>query len=361
MFGGGEVWMLRTLEALRARGHSVLLCCRPDSEFLYQAKKADISTLEVNFRGDFDPLTIIRLAYYIRRYEIDIILTNMDKELRLSGLAAKLCGRKTAVIPRRGIDYPLKNTLRYRFAYNFLASRIIANSIATKRALLKNAPWLNAERIDVIYNGIEPEIFKEADGRALRVKWGVKDEDLVLGFVGQLDGRKGIGVLLSAYDSIRLKVQNAKLVFVGVGPLREMIESEIRSKGWQNHVILAGFMEEVPQVMKAIDVLALPSYWEGFGIVLIEAMAAQKPVISTNISSMPEIVENGETGYLIKPGDSEELAHFAIELLLNQNKRRAMGEKGQDRVYRLFSQNVMINHLEMLFKNEFRKQRQGNP
>lgn len=360
MYGGGEIWMLRTLVSLKAKGHSVMLCCRPGSELLFQAQKQNIETLEVNFRGDFDPLTIARLAFYIRRFKIDIILTNMDKELRLAGVAAKLSGRRTAIIPRRGIDYPLKNTLRYRFAYNYLANRIIANSIATKRALLKNAPWLKEDRIEIIYNGIDPEIFQNENGDLLRKKWGITDDELALGFVGQLDGRKGIGVLLSAFESIRLKVQNAKVVFVGVGPLREMIESEIRSKGWQNHVILAGFQDDVPKVMNAIDILVLPSYWEGFGIVLIEAMAARKPIISTNISSMPEIVENGETGYLIKPGNSEELAHFAIDLLLNNNKRKEMGEKGLDRVYKLFSQNIMINQLELLFRNELKKFRRGN-
>ena len=118
MFGGGEVWMLRTLAALRARGHHVMLCCRPGGELVFQAHKAGIATLEVNFRGDFDPLTIARIAFYLRKYRIDVILTNMDKELRLAGLAAKICGRKIVVVPRRGIDYPLKNTWRYRFSYN---------------------------------------------------------------------------------------------------------------------------------------------------------------------------------------------------------------------------------------------------
>lgn len=357
MFGGGEIWMLRTLLALKARGHQVMLCCRPGGELSFNAQKAGISTIEVNFRGDFDPLTISRLAVYLRKYRIDVVLTNMDKELRLAGMAVKICKRKVVVIPRRGIDYPLKNTLRYRFAYNFLANRIIANSIATKRALLKNAPWLEDDRIEVIYNGIDPEAFEKADGSALRETWRVYKDEIVLGFVGQLDSRKGIGVLLSAFESIRLKVQNAKLVFVGVGPLREMIESEIRSKGWQRHVEIAGFMENVPELMNAIDILVLPSYWEGFGIVLIEAMAAKKPVISTNISSMPEIVQNGETGYLFKPGDSEELAHFAIDLLLNPQKRREMGERGHERVYQLFSESVMINRLEILFKSELKKLR----
>lgn len=347
--------MLRTLQALHRRGHNVLLCCRPGGELSFQARKAAIRVLEIDFRGDFDPLTILQLARHFRREQVDVILTNMDKELRLAGMAAKICGRKIAVIARRGIDYPLKNTLRYRFAYNVLADRIVANSIATKRALLKNAPWLDDARIEVIYNGIEPETFLNADGSALRKKWGIRHDEIVLGFVGQLDARKGIGVLLSAFESIRLKVQNVRLVFVGTGPLREMIESEMRSKGWQNHIVLAGFVEDVPAVMQAIDILVLPSYWEGFGIVLIEAMSARKPVIGTNISSMPEIVVNGETGYLIKPGDSEELAHFATELLLDASRRREMGEKGLERVYRLFSQSVMINHYEALFRQELRK------
>ncbi|MGH7450039.1 MAG: glycosyltransferase family 4 protein, partial [bacterium] len=278
----------------------------------------------------------------------------MDKELRLGGIAAKIA-RVRAVIPRRGIDYPLKNRWHYRFAYNVLTSRIIANSVATKEALLRNAPWLDPERIEVIYNGIDMQPFLQPSRRCLRKEWGVPKDAPLLGFVGQLDKRKGIDVLLAAFDRIRREVPQARLVLAGRGPLQEMIESEVRRQNWGDAIQLPGFIDDVVGVMQAIDILLLPSLWEGFGIVLIEAMAAGKPAISTDTSSMPEIIVDGQTGYLVPPGDTETLAKRTIELLQNPPLREQFGRAGRERVAALFALERMLDQLENLFEREVSK------
>lgn len=349
MFAGGEIWMLRTLRALQQRGHEVWLGCRPHTELAERATAAGIAVKPINFRGDFDPFCIAPLALFMARNQIEIVLTNMDKELRSGGLAAKLA-RVPVVIPRRGIDYPLKNRWRYRFAYNTLATHVLANSHATKRALLKNAPWLDERRISVLHNGIDLATFTNSARRNMRLEHHIPEHAPLLGFVGQLDERKGLGVLLSAFKIILQKMPETRLLLAGEGPLREMIESEVREYGWQKHVVLTGFVNDVAAIMRAIDVLLLPSYWEGFGIVLIEAMACGRPVITTNISSMPEIVDEGVTGYLIPPGDEQALAQRALALLHDAALRRRMGEAAQRRVAENFSHEVMIDRLERLFE-----------
>ncbi|MDZ7359769.1 MAG: glycosyltransferase family 4 protein [candidate division KSB1 bacterium] len=356
MFGGGEIWMLRTLRALQERGHRVWLCCRPETEVGQRAIAQGIPVESIKFSGDFNPVTIFQLARFMKRQRIEVVLTNMDKELRLGGMAAKIAG-VPAVIPRRGIDYPLKNRWRYRFAYNVLATKTIANSQATKRALLREAPWLHPESIEVIYNGIDVQPFLHASARPWRSKWSLKADEPLLGFVGQLDERKGIRVLLAAFARIKSEVPRARLVLVGHGPLREMIESEVKRQQWEDAVLLPGFLEDVPGVMQAIDVLLLPSLWEGFGIVLIEAMAAGKPAIGTDTSSMPEIIVDGQTGYLVPPGDSEALARRAMELLKNPALREQFGHAARRRVAAKFTLERMIDQLENLFQREVDKRR----
>ena len=348
--------MLNTLRALQQRGHLVWLCCRPETEVGDRAAELGIPVKLIPFGSDFGFFNILRLWFFMRRHSIDVVLTNMDKELRIGGVAARLAN-VPAIIPRRGIDYPLKNRWRYRFAYNILATHIIANSQATKRSLLRRAPWLNPDRIEVIYNGIDPSRFATPTGRDLRHEWGISRETPLLGFVGQLDERKGIGVLLTAFRDIVQTMPSARLVMVGRGPLMEMIESEIAVQGWQQVIILPGFEDDIASVMQAIDVLLLPSYWEGFGIVLIEAMAAGKPAITTATSSMPEIVADGETGFLIQPGDTEGLASRAVQLLQDSALRRRLGIAAQQRVGTMFTLDGMISRLEQLFATEIARRR----
>jgi len=356
MFGGGEIWMLRALSALQERGHQVWLCSRPQAEVGKRALAQGIAVEFMSFRGDLDPLTIFKLALFMRRERIEVVLTNMDKELRLGGLAAKLAG-VPVIIPRRGIDYPLKDRWRYRFAYNTLATRIIANSQATKRALLQHAPWLDPERIEVIYNGIDTRPFGKESARNFRAEWNVKSDEPLVGFVGQLDERKGIHVLLAAFQRIRRELPKARLVFVGEGPLRKLIADETTSHNWGDAIILPGFLDDIIGVMQAIDILILPSLWEGFGIVLIEAMAAGKPTISTNTSSMPEIVVDGETGYLVPPGDADALADRAIQSLCDTALRDKLGQAARQRVSEKFTHQRMIEEVEALFQRELHERK----
>jgi glycosyltransferase involved in cell wall biosynthesis len=354
MFGGGEIWMLRALRALQERGHQVWLCCRPDAEVGKRAAAQGIAVELVKFGGDFDPRTIFKLARFMKRERIEAVLTNMDKELRLGGMAAKLVGLPV-VIPRRGIDYPLKNRWRYRFAYNVLATCIIANSQATKHALLVNAPWLDAERIEVIYNGIDIEPFTQSSARNFRAEWNVKSDEPLLGFVGQLDERKGIRVLLAAFQRIKRELPQTRLVLVGQGPLREIITAEVKNQQWGEAVLLPGFLDDIAGVMQAIDILLLPSYWEGFGIVLIEAMAAGRPAISTDTSSMPEIIVDGQTGFVVPPGNAEALAERTIKLLRDSALREKFGQAARQRVAEKFTHERMIEEVENLFRREIKK------
>ncbi len=348
--------MLRALRALQERGHHVWLCCRPETEVGKRALTQGIAVEFIRFGGDFDPRTIFKLARFMKRERIDVVLTNMDKELRLGGMAAKLAG-VPVVIPRRGIDYPLKDRWRYRFAYNVLATRIMANSLATKRALLRHAPWLDAERIEVVYNGIAVEPFAQPSAHNFRAEWNVKTDEPLLGFVGQLDERKGIRVLLTAFQQIKHELPQTRLVFVGQGPLREIIADEVKKNNWGDAVLLPGFLDDIIGVMQAIDILLLPSLWEGFGIVLIEAMAAGKPAISTDTSSMPEIIANGQTGYVVPPGDAEALAERAIQLLRDAALREKFGQASRQRVAEKFTHERMVEKVENLFQREINKRK----
>ena len=342
MFAGAEVWFLTIARALRERGHDVALVCRPHTELETRAQEAGIPVFGLRFGADIGPLSVYRAARILQRLTPDVVITNQDKELRTFGLASRLTGT-ARVVHRRAIDHPLKDNLRYRLTYTWLARRVVANSRATRETLLSSAPWLRAEHVAVIYNGIDPQPFLGPPRRKLRDEWGVRDGEKLVGFVGQLDERKGIADLLRAYEILRKKAR-ARLVFVGKGPLG----TEIRRRAPQ--AILAGFRKDIPEVMKSLDVLVLPSYWEGFGIVLIEAMAAGRPVVATNVSSIPEIVVDGDTGLLVPVGKPDALAEALFRVLVDSALAKRLGETGRKRVLEQFTVDRMTDEWERLLR-----------
>ena len=351
MFAGGEIWMLRTLTTLRQRGHDVHLLCRPETELARRARERALSVHTMPIRGDFGPITVFRTWQLLKKLGIEIVLTNMDKELRFAGIAAKLAGG-IVVIPRRGIDYPLKNRLHYRWSYNILADCLVANSKATKQSLLRNAPWLASNRVHVIHNGLDPQPYLTPAQSDLRKELGLQPRDLLLGFVGQLDERKGLAWLLPAFVQTQRQLAHAHLILVGEGAMRNEIKDFAQANGLQHHIHLLGFRRDIDEIMKNLTLLVLPSLWEGFGIVLLEAMAAGKPVVTTNVSSMPEIVQDRITGRVVAVKNENALADAFIEILNDKALAARWGQEGRQRVLQHFTIDHMVDQYETLFQQQ---------
>jgi glycosyltransferase involved in cell wall biosynthesis len=350
MWGGAEVWLMDVMHGLTRRGHAVTLACRPGTILEENARGEGFDVVPLAMRSDFDPVVVWKTMQLMRARRIDVVSTNMDKELRFGGLAARLAG-KVAVVPSREVDYPLKNRLRYRFTYNCLADHVLANSVSTKRSLLMKAPWLSPDRIEVIYKGVDPAPYQSdnGEGRALRSELGIDPAAPVVGFVGQIIERKGIPDLVWSMPRVVERFPDVRFLLVGEGQLTEFVLSKTRELGVSDHVVHAGFRKDIPAVMKAIDLLVLPSVVEGFGYVLVEAMAAGRPVVATNVSSIPEIVQHGKTGILVDVHQPDQLAEGMVAVLGSPGRGGDMGERGRRVMLEKFTLERMIDQLEGSF------------
>ena len=360
MWGGGEVWLLDAMRGLGRRGHRATLVCQPGGVLEDRARAAGLDVCPLSLRPDFDPLAVWRLRRLMRRRAVDVVLTNQDKELRLGGAAARLAG-PIAVVPSREVDYPLKNRIHYRYAYNRLAYHILANSQATKRSLLRNAPWLDAQRIEVIHKGIDPAPYlaRPEEGLALRRELGIAPDAPVVGFVGQLIGRKGLPDLVASMPRVAARVPGVRYLFAGEGKLADFLRHRTRELGVAGNAIITGFRRDVPAIMKAVDLLALPSEVEGFGYVLIEAMAAAKPVVGTRASSIPEIVDHGGTGLLVDVHRPDQLADAIVALLRDPARARALGGQGRRVMLEKFTLERMLDRLEASLLRQRERKRGG--
>jgi glycosyltransferase involved in cell wall biosynthesis len=348
IYGGGEVWMITAMKEFVKLGYDVTLVCKNDAAIINHSVEEGIKTIPINISGDLNPATLFKLYNIFRKNTINVVIANTGKDLRLSGIAS-LFLKNIKVIARQGIDYPLKNNLRYKIAYNYLADKIVANSEATKITMLKSAPWLNSERIKVIYNGIDLAIYKSENLKNLRNEFGFAQDDFVIGFVGRLSVQKGVQYALEAVKSVYEKYSNVRLLICGDGELRGDVETFISENKLEKKIYLTGFRKDIPDIMKTIDVLLTPSLWEGFGIVLIEAMAAGKPCVAANTSSIPEIIENGVNGFLVPSKDSQAIAEALINLISDPQLVQQMGQAGIETVNKKFTIDKMIKEYEGIF------------
>jgi len=356
-WGGGETWLMQISDGLQRRGHHIVIACRRDSDLHRRLQTSAFTGLPLGGWGDFSPRTIVKIWRIIKRYKIDIICSNMEKELRLAGIAAQLAG--VPIIPSREVDVPIKSTRINRFFYGRVASGLLVNSYATLNTLLSSAPWLEQQRRYVVWKGIDPELFKPVASTSLRDRFHFSPSDCLIGFVGRLDEQKGIPTLLEAMRIVVRDVPGARLVLAGEGNLRNHIVDFTRRHGLEEHIFLAGFCSDVPGFLNEIAFLVMPSYWEGFGYAAVEAMAAHKAVIGTNVSSLPEIIDDGTTGILVTPRSAEHLAGAIVKLAKDSGLRNAIGAAGAAKVRSTFSLLTMIEKTETAFRETIRLHADG--
>jgi glycosyltransferase involved in cell wall biosynthesis len=297
--------------------------------------------------GDFSPDSIWSLVRIVRTKPIDLICTNWEKDLRLGGIASLCAG--VPIVPSREVDVPIKNTWVNRLFYRHIASAVLVNSFATRRTLLKSAPWLKGKQVRVIWKGTENRTGESIMPADLRHQFHLCEGDVIAGFVGRLDEQKGVSTLLEAMRLVARRDTRLKLVLAGEGNLHTTIEQYIRKHGLEKHIFMTGFMENVTPLLKAFDFLVMPSNWEGFGYSAIEGMAMGKAIIGTTSSSLPEIIKDGETGILVPPRSPGRLADAMENLSIDATRRASLGESGLKRATDYFSLSAMINKTETFF------------
>jgi len=178
---------------------------------------------------------------------------------------------------------------------------------------------IDGRKVRTVRNGCDPSVFHVADRKAARVQLAVHDDAELALFVGRLDGKKGIMELLEAFVSLASRRPNLLLAYIGDGPGAAQLRSKAKHFALQDRIILVGACpsQKVAQWLAAANVLALPSYNEGYPNVVIEALSCGRPVIATNVGGILELV-NDQSGILVSPRDSLGVAH-AIETALERN------------------------------------------
>lgn len=346
-WGGGEKWHFDSSLSLKEDGEPVLLVSNPGSELSRKAAAAGIPLhqITINKASFLNPFKIYTIAKLLRRQRVAKIILNLPADLKAAGIAAKLAGVRE-IIYRRGSAIPIRNSFLNRFLFRRVVTGIIANSEETKRTVLaRNSRLFPADRIKVIYNGIDLKAF---DSLRVRSVYSRRPGEIVLGHVGRLSYEKNQKFLIEVVGDLKTRGLDCTLLIAGKGDLEQELKAFARAKGVEKEVVFLGFREDVRSFMADIDIFLLSSLWEGFGYVLVEAMAAGKPVVAFNASSTPEIVHDGQTGLLVPPQQREEFVAAILRLAADPDLRAALGRAGRQRVEKVFSQDRAREQLREL-------------
>ncbi|OGS01914.1 MAG: hypothetical protein A2V88_13645 [Elusimicrobia bacterium RBG_16_66_12] len=303
-----------------------------------------------------DLVALIRLARFLRRGRYDVVHTNSSKAGILGRIAAAIAKVPVVVHTVHGWGFhPRQSALRLGF-YTALeracaprCDRLIVVNEAdrdTGLALRIGRP----EQYLLMRSGIEIEAFRDVkiSLSAARERLGVPPEAFVVGCVGRLSEQKAPLDLFAAFERVARECPAAHLVMVGDGPLRGAIEARIVEAGLSDRVHLAGLRRDVPKCLRAFDVLALSSRWEGLPRVFSQAMAAGLPIVATRVAGAADAVRDGENGFLVEIGDAVGLAVRLLELAHDSTLRQRLGAAGLARVEE-FSARRMVGELQMLY------------
>ena len=316
-WGGGEKWHLEAALALAARGWRVLFLCHPAGELYRRLRhRPEIQTLPLALgRLSFlNPFTRIRLARFFKREGVDALIMNLPADLKAAGPAAKAAGVRQ-IVYRRGSALPVRDSLLNRRLYGRVITRLIANSEATRRQVLINNPALiPAERISVLPNGLDVAAFDAALLAAgPRPEAPPGGRRFLMGNAGRLNRQKGQHLLLHLCRRLLDAGLDCGVVIAGTGEREAELKELAASLELGDRAAFPGFLDDLSPFWRDIDVFVLTSLWEGFGMVIIEAMLARRPVFAFAVSNIPELVFEGGPGVAgngrLFPLPEEELPH----------------------------------------------------
>jgi glycosyltransferase involved in cell wall biosynthesis len=229
--------------------------------------------------------------------------------------------------------------------------KLIAVSRSIQRVAIESG--VDPSRIEVVYSGIDTgRSISPSEGRRLRNQYGIPPDRLVIGTVANLFPRKGYEYLIQAVMEVNRKKPGICCLIVGEGDevYRSKLQEMVQKNGLEKIVTFLGFQQDVPSHIAAMDIFVLPSIMEGFGIVLLEAMAVGKPIVATTVGGIPEIVEDQVTGFLVPPRNSGALAQKIMDLLENPDLREKLGQAGKARVLDRFSVQRMTLQLQDIYR-----------
>lgn len=348
--GGAETLVKRlatSLDPLRFRS----IVCLFRRGWLYDATHSlGIPTSVIGIDGAFDLRWARAFAALVRKERVAAIHAHEFTANSYGSLMGQLL-RVPVVATVHGKSY-FADRAKRRMAYRYVSrvSRMVAVSQDLKDFIVRRA-GVAERRLSVIYNGVDTSAPPSAErAGAIRAELGLEAFEHVIGVVGSLYPVKGHVHLIRALPGILRACPKTLLLVVGRGELEQPLKAEAASLRLGEHVRFLGLRDDVPALLSLLDAFVLPSLSEGLSMALLEAMAAGNPVVATRVGGNPEVVVDGDTGFLVDAESPGSIADPVVRLLRGKARAARMGERGRKRVREQFSFRATVEQYQRCYE-----------
>ena len=350
--GGAQVSLFRLLKQLDRERFSQSVVCLYNGDGLIaeQIRSLGIPVIDLNMSNK------LRLDAFWRFYRLlqeqqPLILHTWMFHANIPGrVLGRIAGIPVIISSERTMRQEGKfRQLSNRYTAS-LSDRIVCVSVNVAK-YTEQTIHLPPEKLVVIPNGVDRNDYRNLPSKAeARRLFQLPDSALIIGAIGRMHRVKGLNILLSAFAQLAELRGSVHLLFVGEGSVRQLLIDQTHDFGLNSKVTFLAFQKDIPKLLPALDLFVSASLHEGMPNAVLEAMAAGLPVVATDVGGTPEVVQDGQTGFLVPPGEFEALAISIDKLLEDPDLRCRMGKEGKERVARYFSIEQMSQQYEQLYE-----------
>lgn len=353
-WGGQERRTFAEAVEFKKRGHRVILVVQPGSLLGKHAKEVGIEVREIGMRNKEILKAFFQLFSLMRRERVDIVNTHSSKDSWIASFAARLAHRPI-LLRTRHITIPISNH-PFNIVYK-LPHKIITIGGAIRKDMIELNRF-SPEKIISIPTGVDLNKFNPDRVKGnIRKELGIDQDTPLVGSISIIRTEKGFPYFLEAAQEILKTKPETRFLIVGYEPKGNTLVQEVRRQGLDDKVFMPGLREDIPDILAHLDVFVLCSLREAFGQAIAQALAMKRPVVTTNVGGIPELIKDNETGLLVPPADGKALAKAILKLLENREKAKRLGESGRRLIEEKFSQEIMIAKIEDLYRELLKKRR----
>jgi len=365
-WSGASNYCVSLCGKLKARGHDVLLLTEPGKprDFAQKMQICLDDGIRLNHRNPYLYLQAIKkMCRIFNSFRPEVISSHINEGAWMAGMIARrICPRTAVVRTRTDIDPP-KNHFINRFVHHHWTDHLIVGSFLHKRLCRKLLDF-PADAIDVVYGAIDTERFRvDADpGKKFRKEIVGDASTLLIGLLARLDPIKGHEFALKSLALLKNNPSDWKLIVLGYENQRSFawLKNLAAELGIASRLAVFGFREDLPEVLSSLDVGLISSIGsEGNCRAALEFMTSGKPVVATTVGVIPEIIQDGEQGFLVPPKDPVAMAAALSKLLDNPFLRKKMGDDARIRMERNFNLDLFTRRTEEVYEKALRNKQAG--